>query len=67
MVSPDFPLRSLIAEGLEVHAAIRDLLEQVSEPYRARLACEGKLDQSPDAMRQELGALREPIARALYP
>jgi hypothetical protein len=60
-------LSTLIAEGLEGHATIRDLLEQVSEHYRARLAREGKLDQSPDAVLQELRDLREQIARALYP
>jgi hypothetical protein len=60
-------LRTLIAEGLEAHTTVRELLEHVSEDYRARLAREGKLHQSSDDVRQELGDLREQIARELYP
>ena len=60
-------LRTLVAEGLEAHTTIRELLEHVSEDYRARLAREGKLHQSSDDVRQELGDLREQIARELYP
>jgi hypothetical protein len=60
-------LRTLIAEGLEAHTTVRELLEHVSEDYRARLAREGKLQQSSDDVRQELGDLREQIARELYP
>ena len=59
-------LRTLIAEGLEAHTTIRDLLEHVSEDYRARLACEGKLSQSSDDVLQELRDLREQITRELY-
>ena len=60
-------LGSLIAEGLEAHTTIRDLLEHVSEDYRARLTREGKLDQSSDDVLQELRDLREQIAHDLYP
>ena len=60
-------LRTLIAEGLEAHTTIRELLEHVSEDYRARLAREGKLDQSSDAVLQELRDFREQITRELYP
>jgi hypothetical protein len=60
-------LRTLIAEGLEAHTTIRELLEHVSEDYRARLAHEGKLHQSSDDVLQELRDLREQIARELYP
>ena len=60
-------LRTLIAEGLEAHTTVPELLEHVSEDYRARLAREGKLHQSSDDVRQELGDLREQIARELYP
>jgi hypothetical protein len=60
-------LRTLIAEGLEAHATLRELLERVSEDYRARLEREGKLHQSPDDVLHELRDLREQIARALYP
>ena len=58
-------LRTLIAEGLEAHTTLRELLEHVSEDYRARLACEGKLQQSSDNVLQELRSLREQIAREL--
>jgi prophage DNA circulation protein len=60
-------LRTLIAEGLEAHTTIRELLEHVSKDYRARLAYEGKLDQSSDDVQQDLRDLREQITRALYP
>ena len=60
-------LRTLVAEGLEAHTTIRELLEHVSEDYRARLAREGKLDQSSDDVLQELRELREQITRELYP
>ena len=60
-------LSALIAEGLEAHGTIRELLEHVSADYRARLAREGKLQQSPDDVLQELRDLREQIARELYP
>ena len=58
-------LDSLIVEGLDSHASTRDILEQVSQDYRARLAREGKLSQSADAVKQELRDLREQTARDL--
>ena len=60
-------LHTLVAEGLEAHTTIRELLEHVSEDYRARLTREGKLDQSSDDVLQELRDLREQITRELYP
>jgi hypothetical protein len=60
-------LSTLVAEGLDAHASVRDLLEGVSAQYRARLDREGKLQQSPDEVLQELRELREQIARELYP
>jgi hypothetical protein len=60
-------LSALVAEGLDAHATVRELFEHVSEQYRARLAREGKLDQSSDDVLQELHTLREQIARELYP
>ena len=60
-------LRTLITEGLEAHTTVRELLEHVSEDYRARLAREGKLQQSSDDVLRDLRDLREQIARALYP
>ena len=59
-------LGSFIVEGLDSHASTRDILEHVSQDYRARLAREGKLSQSADAVKQELRDLREQTARALY-
>ena len=58
-------LDSLIIEGLDSHTSTREILEQVSQDYRARLAREGKLSQSADAVRQELSDLREQTARDL--
>jgi hypothetical protein len=60
-------LGSLIAEGLEAHTTIRELLEHVSADYRTRLAHEGTLHQSSDDVLQGLRDLREQIARELYP
>ena len=60
-------LSTLIAEGLDAHASVRDLFERVSEQYRSRLAADGKLAQSSDDVLRELRALREQIARELYP
>jgi uncharacterized membrane protein YheB (UPF0754 family) len=60
-------LSVLVTEGLDAHGAVRELFEHVSAQYRARLAREGKLDQSADEVLQELGTLREQIASELYP
>jgi len=60
-------LGALIAEGLEAHTTIRELLEHVSADYRARLTREGTLHQSSDDVLQGLRDLREQIARELYP
>ena len=60
-------LSGLVAEGLEARASVRELLEHVSTQYRARLAREGKLEQSPDELLQELRGIREQVTRELYP
>jgi hypothetical protein len=60
-------LSALVAEGLDAHASVRELFDHVSEQYRARLTSEGKLAQSGDDVLRELRALREQIARELYP
>ena len=60
-------LSVLVAEGLDAHATVRELFEQVSEQYRVRLTREGKLEQSTDEVLQELRAMREQIAGELYP
>ena len=59
-------LSVLVAEGLDVHATTRELLEHVAVQYRARLAGEGRFPESSDEVLQELGSLREQIARDLY-
>ena len=60
-------LSALVAAGLEARAPVRELLEHVSTRYRARLAREHKLQQSPDEVLQELREIREQIAGELYP
>lgn len=57
----------LIVEGLYVHATVKQSLELVSAQYRDRLAQEGKLDQSPEEVLQDLRTLREQVANELYP
>ena len=59
-------LNVLVAEGLDVHASTRELLEQVAGHYRSRLASEGRLQESSDQVLHELRDLREQIARDLY-
>jgi hypothetical protein len=60
-------LSELVAEGLDTHKSVRDVLEQVSTQYRMRLASAGKLEQSPEDVMQDLRVLREQIASELYP
>lgn len=60
-------LNTLVVEGLDAHATVRELFERVSEQYRARLSREGKLNQPSDKVLEELRNLREQIARELYP
>jgi hypothetical protein len=60
-------LSTLVGEGLSVHASVRELFEEVSAQYRARLVREGKSGQSSDEVLQELRGLREQIANELYP
>jgi hypothetical protein len=59
-------LKLLVTEGLEAHVTLRTLFERISEQYRARLAREQKLYQSPDTILQDLRALREQVANELY-
>src|SRR5262249_40139747 len=56
-----------IAEGLAGRGSRREAFERASALYRARLAREGKLNQSPEEVLQELRELREKVARELYP
>ena len=59
-------LSVLVAEGLDVHATTRELLERVAAHYRARLADEGRLPEASGEVLQELRDLREQIAHDLY-
>lgn len=57
----------LVSSELQRRANARRMMEEVSASYRARLAAEGKLDQTPEEFLDELRALREQIADELYP
>jgi hypothetical protein len=60
-------LSRLVAEGLEARASARDLFEHASALNRARLAQEGKLDQSPEEILEQLRGVRDQVTRELYP
>jgi hypothetical protein len=60
-------LSALVAEGLEARTTVRELFEHASDLYRARLAREGKLDQTPEEVLEELRDVREQITSELYP
>jgi len=57
---------ALVAQGLAAHGTVRQLFEQASALYRARLAREGKLGQSSEEVLKELRDVREQIASELY-
>lgn len=57
----------LVAEGLEARASARQLFEHISAQDRARLAGEGKIEQTPEGVLEELRGLREQVAREFYP
>ncbi|HEY9701219.1 MAG TPA: hypothetical protein V6C58_02170 [Allocoleopsis sp.] len=63
---PEDLLISLVTTGLDINASIGEILESVSLEYRHRLSQEGRLDQPPDLVMQELGNIREQIAYELY-
>jgi hypothetical protein len=60
-------LSSVVTDGLAIPDSPREGFERVSASYRARPAREGKLDQSPEEVLQELRELREQVVRDLYP
>jgi len=60
-------LGTLVAEGLIGRGSPREAFERASASYRARLAREGKLSQSPEEVLQDLREIREKVARELYP
>ena len=65
--SVDEMLATLVTDGLNSNATVREILEALSREYRARLEREGKLDQSAEEILQDLRETREEIARELYP
>jgi hypothetical protein len=60
-------LTALVTEGLDAHSTVREVLERASALYRARLASEGKLEQTSEEVLEELREVREQIAGELYP
>ncbi len=58
---------SVVANWLERRATVRELMEQASVLYRARLAKEGKLNQTPEEIFTELARIREEAANEIYP
>jgi len=63
---PEDLLSSLVAEGLDAHSSISEILERISVAYRHRLAQKGKLNQSSETTIQELRNIREQIVDELY-
>lgn len=59
--------RSLTLDGLMRQMTPRELLERASALYWALMAREGKTDQTPEQVLQELRELRERIANEFYP
>src|SRR5947209_11965028 len=57
----------LVERGLQSQRTVREKFEQLSDAYRARLAREGKLDQSDEEVMDELHRMREQVANELYP
>ncbi|SRR5258708_24009455 len=57
----------LISSELRRREKARRLMAEASESYRARLAKEGKLDQTPEEIFAELRAIREEVAKELFP
>ena len=57
----------LVERGLQSQRTVREKFEQLSDVYRARLAREGKLDQSDEEVMDELHRMREQVANELYP
>lgn len=58
---------SLLRIGLKTKRSYQDRFDRLSETYRARLAREGKLNQTFDEIMEELARVREQVANELYP
>ena len=65
--TPEDVLSAIVAQGLSEQEQTRAQWEALSDSYRARLEREGKLTQTPEEVLAELAAVREAIARELYP
>jgi hypothetical protein len=63
----DEVLNSALGAGLVPSETPQQILERVSRSYRARLAREGKLHQTPDEIHAELAKIRQEVADELYP
>jgi len=57
----------LLEERLDSRNTFNQRMTALSDKYRQRLAREGKLEQAPDEVLEELRVLREQIANELYP
>jgi hypothetical protein len=57
----------LVSKELGRREKSQKLLSEASRSYRARLAKEGKLDQTPEEIFAELRAVREEVANELFP
>ena len=53
---------SLIESGLKSRLSIQESFDRLSEMYRARLAREGKLNQTSEEIMAELREIREKVA-----
>lgn len=60
-------LAELVETGIRATLSHQERFDRLSSSYRARLAREGKLDQTPDEILAELRAIRENVADELYP
>jgi hypothetical protein len=60
-------LSVLVAEGMDVHATAREVLEQVASQYRARICGEDGLSKPSGAVLQELSELRKAIVASGEP
>lgn len=57
----------LVTSELRRRERARRQMLEASRSYRARLAMEGKLDQTPEEIFAELRAIREEVANELFP
>ncbi len=65
--SLDHKIEDLLLKGIEADLTTEERFSRLSDMYRARLAREGKLDQTFDEVMEELARVREEIANELYP